>query len=155
MDTTKLHKLRQKVAAFQQLEKRYNQLFAIKKNYNSLNSKDSSATALEKDGSVLEKEGGKLEKDASLLNSPEGIEKILSQNHQLSGAEKFLMGFKKFSIGQSNPEISEFTLHNFMMKGVNIKYKVHDVYITCGYGKQQAVVNPFSYLTDCCSSANL
>ncbi|HXB13932.1 MAG TPA: hypothetical protein VNZ45_18225 [Bacteroidia bacterium] len=133
MDTTQLHGLKQKLAAAQQLEQRYNQLFAMKKNYSSLASSDTAVTNNE----------NRYNKDKALLNNPGSIEKTLMASPQLSGAEKFLMGFKKFSIGLNSEDISEFTLHNFMMKGVDIAYKAGDVYISGGYGKEQAVINPY------------
>ncbi len=133
MDTTQLHGLRQKLAAAEQLEQRYNQLFAMKKNYSSLASSDTAVTNNE----------NRYERDKALLNNPGGIEKALMGSKQLSGAEKFLSGIQKFSIGLNGEEISEFTLHNFMMKGVDVAYKAGDVYISGGYGKEQAVINPY------------
>ncbi len=139
MDTADLHKQKQVIAGFEQLEKRYNQLFAIKRNYNKLIGKDSTSlkdTAIRNDEARLEKEKG------SLYN-PQGLEKTLFANNELSGYEKALMGLKKFSIGLCNPEISEFTLHNFMMKGVDMQYKIGDVSLSAGYGKEQAVIDPY------------
>jgi hypothetical protein len=124
-DTTELHNLRKKLYTYEQLEKRYQELFGIKKNYNTL----TSDTA------------GK--KEEKLLSNPNNLEKVLEQNHQLSEYEKFLMGVQKFSIGQSGEEISEFTLHDFMMNGINAGYKSGDMYNYFGYGKEVAVVNPF------------
>ncbi len=129
IDTTKLHSLRKKLYIYCQLEKRYQQLFAIKKNANSLEKADTATR--------------KYEQEEKTLNNPANIEKLLLENHQLSGFEKLLMGVQKFSIGQSGEEISEFTLHNFMMNGFNVGYKSGDMYNYVGYGKEVAVVNPF------------
>jgi hypothetical protein len=128
-DTTELHNLRMKLYKYEQLGKRYQQLFAIKKNSGNLEKADSADK--------------KYEQDEKLLNNPDNVEKILEDNHQLSGYEKFLMGVQKFSIGQSGEEISEFTLHSFMMNGVNIGYKSDDIYTYVGYGKEVAVVDPY------------
>lgn len=128
-DTTELHNLRKKIYSYEQLEKRYQQLYAIKKNSSNLEKADSADK--------------KYDQDEKMLNNPDNVEKVLEQNHQLNGYEKFLMGVKKFSIGQSGEEISEFTLHNFMMNGVNVGYKADDIYTYAGYGKQIAVVDPF------------
>ncbi len=128
-DTTELHNTRKKLAAFDQLEKRYQQLFAIKKNYGNIEKGDTA--------------GQKYEKDEKSLSNPDNIEKVLMENHQLSPYKKLLMGVQKFSIGQNGEEISEFTLHNFMLNGLNVAYKSGDIYTYFGYGKQIAVVNPF------------
>jgi hypothetical protein len=128
-DTAELHSLRKKLYLYSQLEKRYQQLFAIKKNANSLEKADTAKR--------------KYEQEEKALNNPSNIEKLLLENHQLSGFEKLLMGVQKFSIGQSGEEISEFTFHNFMMNGVNVGYKSGDMYNYVGYGKVVAVVNPF------------
>jgi hypothetical protein len=125
-DTTELHSLRQKLYSYEQTEKRYNQLFAIKRNSSKLEKADSTEV-----------------KDEKLLDNPDNVEKVLEQNHQLSGYEKFFMGVKKFTVGQSGEEISEFTLHNFMMNGINVAYKSDDILTDAGYGKEVAVVNPF------------
>lgn len=128
-DTTELHTLRTDLYLYKQLEKRYDQLFAIKKNYNSLVKADSSEK--------------KYEQEEKMLNNPGGVEKVLDKNQQLSKYEHFLMGVQKFSIGQCSEEISEFTLHSFVMKGVNVGYKSDDVYTEVGYGKEIAAIDPF------------
>jgi hypothetical protein len=128
-DTTELHSLRKKLGSFEQLEKRYQQLLSVKKNFSNLQKADTA--------------GKNYEKDDKLLSNPDNVEKLLLENHQLSGFEKFLMGVQKFSVGQSGEEISEFTLHDFMMNGINIGYKAGDMYDYVGYGKEVAVVNPF------------
>jgi len=128
-DTTELHSLRNKLYSYQQLENRYHQLFAIKKNSGNLEKADSSES--------------KYDRNEKLLNDQGNVEKVLEDNHQLSGYEKFLMGVKKFTIGQTGEEMSEFTLHSFMMNGINIAYKSDDILTDVGYGKEIAVVDPF------------
>lgn len=129
LDTTELHDLRNELHLYQQMEKRYGQLFAIKKNYNTLTKSDSAAK--------------KYEQEEKQLDNPGGIEKVLKENHQLSQYEHFLMGVQKFSIGQCGEEMTEFTFHSFMMKGINIGYKENDIAGEVGYGKEMAVVDPF------------
>jgi hypothetical protein len=128
-DTTELHNLRKKLNLYAQLEKRYQQLLAIKKNSSSIEKADTT--------------GKNYEKDEKLLSNPDNVEKLLLENHQLSRFEKLLMGVQKFSVGQSGEEITEFTLHNFMMNGINAGYKSGNIYDYVGYGKEVAVVNPF------------
>jgi hypothetical protein len=133
VDTTELHSLRQKIALYEKLEKRYEQLFQIKKNYNKLTKADSAEKSLD----------GKYEKDKGLLSNPDNIKKMLLANKMLSPYEKFFMGFQYITIGRSSQEMSEFTLHNFMMTGINIGYKTGDIYAAGGYGNQVAVINPY------------
>jgi hypothetical protein len=132
-DTTELHGLKQKMTMFEQLKNRYEQLLAIKRNYSSIASKDT----------VLTNNEARFEKDKQSLSNPDNVKKLLSNSGELSGYEKFLMGFQKFSIGVNSEEISQFTLHNFVMKGVDIGYKVNDIYVLGGYGHEEAVVNPY------------
>lgn len=132
-DTTKLHKLRMKMTYFERMEKRYHQLFEIKKNYNRLVAAKNGDKNIEQKYSSGDKS----------LNNPDNVEKVLSENGQLKGYEKVLMGLQKFSIGQSGEEISEFTFHNFMMNGLNAGYRAGNIYSDVGYGKQIAVVNPY------------
>jgi|GEM_PF-2102237 hypothetical protein len=132
-DTTELHNLRQKIAAYNKLQQRYEQLFQIKKNYNKLSKADSAENSLD----------SKYEKDKNSLDNSDNVKKILSENKMLSPYEKFLMGFQYITIGRSTQEMSDFTLHNFMMTGVNVGYKTGDIYASAGYGNEQAVVNPF------------
>jgi len=132
-DTAELHSLRQKIAAYEKIEKRYEQLFEIKKNYNKLSQADSAEKNLD----------GKYERDKNTLSNPDNIKKILLENKMLSPYEKFLMGFQYITIGRSNQEMSEFTLHDFMMTGINVGYKTGDIYASGGYGNEQAVVNPY------------
>ncbi|HTA81716.1 MAG TPA: hypothetical protein VK783_02200 [Bacteroidia bacterium] len=132
-DTTELHNLRQKIATYEKLEKRYEQLFAIKKNYAKLTQADSTS----------KNEEAKYEKEKGSLSNPDNAVKSLEQNKMLKPYEKFLSGFQYITIGRANPEISEFTLHNFMMNGIDIGYKTGDVYVSGGYGKEQAVIDPY------------
>jgi hypothetical protein len=132
-DTTELHNLRQKIATYEKLEKRYEQLFQIKKNYNRLSQADSASKSLD----------NKYEKDKNALDNPDNLKKVLMENKMLSPYEKFLMGFQYITIGKSTQEMSEFTLHNFMMTGINVGYKTGDVYAAGGYGTEQAVIDPY------------
>jgi len=133
-DTTELHNLRQKVALYEKLERRYEQLFQLKKNYSKLTQADSAE----------KKEEGQYDKDKASLNNPDNAIKALEQNKMLKPYEKFLSGFQYINIGHINEEVSEFTLHNFMMNGIAIGYKTTgDIYLSGGYGKEQAVINPY------------
>ena len=133
VDTAELHSLRQKITLYEKLEKRYEQLYQIKRNYNKLTRVDSAEKSLD----------GKYEKDKSLLSNPDNIKKLLLANKMLSPYEKFFMGFQYITIGRSSQEMSEFTLHNFMMTGINIGYKTGDMYAAGGYGNEVAVINPY------------
>lgn len=128
-DTTELHTLRNDMHLYEQMEKRYQQLFFIKKNYNSLEKSDSAEK--------------RYEQEEKQLDNPGGIEKVLQENHQLSQYEHFLMGVQKFSIGQCGEEMTEFTFHSFMMKGIDVGYKTNTISGEIGYGKEMAVVDPF------------
>jgi hypothetical protein len=134
MDTTKLHSLRTKIAAAEQLEKRYNQLFAIKKNYSSL--------ATRNDTAITNNEA-RFDKDKAALDNPQSVVKDLENNKMLSKYEKFLMGFQKLSFGNNMEEISQLTLHSFMFKGADVAYKAGDVYVAGGYGNEQAIIDPY------------
>jgi len=127
-DTTELHNLRVKLHTFEQAEKHYQQLFAIKKSYSSLQKLDTA--------------GNGYRKEEKILDNPGNVEKVLEENHQLSSYEKFLMGVRQFTIGQCPEEISEFTFHNFVMNGVSMGYKTDNIYTYVGYGKEVAAVNP-------------
>lgn len=128
-DTAELHALRQKVNTYQQLGKRYQQLFALKLNSSKFEKEDSASKGISK--------------DQRMLNNPDSVEKILENNHQISGFEKFLDGMKRFRIGNCTEEISEFTLHNFMMNGISTAYSYDGITTDAGYGKEVAVVDPF------------
>ena len=135
MDTTELHGLRQKVLAFEQLEKRYTQLLNIKKHYSSMESANDTA--------VTNNEA-RYNKDRAALNgSSDNVEKELLDNKMLSKPEQFLMGFQKLSIGNNSEEISQLTLHDFMFKGGDVAYKAGNVYVSGGYGNEQAIIDPY------------
>jgi hypothetical protein len=133
VDTTELHSLRMKIAAYEKLEKRYNELFEIKKNYNKLSQPDS----LEKSYT------NKYSSDKNQYNNPDYVKNVLSHNKMLAPYEKFIMGFQYFKIGRITEEMSDFTLHNFMMNGVSIGYRVNNIYVSGGYGNEQAIINPY------------
>jgi len=133
-DTTELHNLRQKIALYEKLEKRYEQLFELKKNYSKLAQADSAEKNQE----------SKYNKDRSSLNNPDNAIKSLEENKMISPYEKFLSGFQYIDIGRSTEEMSDFTLHNFMMNGVAVGYKTtNDMYLSGAYGKEQAVIDPY------------
>lgn len=132
-DTGEIHSLRKELADFEKLEKRYNELFELKKKYNSVAQYQS----------VENKDAKEIDKDKTSLENPDNIKNQLEENKMLKPYEKFLMGVQYFKIGRNTPEFSDFTLHNVMMNGVGIGYKYDNVYVSGGYGKQQAVINPY------------
>lgn len=113
-----------------------------KQNKNSNNDKKQKADSLSRDAAALEKNIEKIDEDIEelkKLNNYRSFTDNISANdipipEEQSKFIKFLLAIRKFEVGLTSPDFSEFLISRTMVRGINTEFQFKDYYLAFAYG---------------------